>query len=154
MIRSISLAGVLAGIHLFGTAGAVAEPPAEYCPRGPVALYFASGAITATPQVDALMGKIGDTATSCEADRIDIIAHIDPNVDGGRALLVSLERLKLLAGDLMEQGVPADRIRVAALAAHAGEAPTAGFSQVDVLFRKAEIADDPAQVQTIGASAI
>jgi hypothetical protein len=102
-----------------------------------VAVYFASGATTATPQVATLIGRIGDAAASCEADRIDLVAHIDPGVDGDGAAALALERLKLMMRDLVARGLPVERIRFAAQAADE-DAPIAGFSQVDVMFRKAE----------------
>jgi hypothetical protein len=140
LIRTTVSAGALAGICTLA-AGAGADAPVSYCPLGPVTVYFASGAATATPQVEALIGKIGDTAASCEADRIDLLAHIDRGVDGDGAAAVALERLKLLMKDLVARGLPVDRIRFGAIEG----APTGSFSQVDVVFRKSEVADaDPA----------
>jgi hypothetical protein len=136
MIRTFSIAALAGSWLLAATAGAEA-PPVPYCPLGPVSVYFASGAATATPQVQALMGKIGDTAASCEADRIDLVAHIDPGVDGEGAAAVALERLKLLMKDLVARGLPVERIRFDAIEG----APSGSFNQVDVVFRKTDVTD-------------
>ena len=45
------------------------------CPPTPVSVYFASGEVTASPQTQALLGKIRQTATSCQPDRIDLVAE-------------------------------------------------------------------------------
>lgn len=155
MIRTCSIAGVVAGICILAATAGAEAPPASSCPGGSVTVYFASGAATATPQVEALIGKIGDTAASCEADRIDLVAHIDPGVDGEGAASVALERLKLLMKDLVARGLPVDRIRFAARAAIDGD-PVAGFSQVDVMFRKAAVSDEsaPGQGRSISNGAI
>jgi hypothetical protein len=149
MIRKLWLSGglsvALPAIAMLAAQASAEAPVSTYCPRGPVTVYFASGVATATPQVEALIGKISDTAASCEADRIDLVAHIDPGIDGEGAASVALERLKLMMRDLVARGLPVDRIRFAAQAPVEGE-PAARFSQVDVMFRKADI-DDPAPVQ-------
>jgi hypothetical protein len=153
MTRTIGLSGALAGISVLAATAGAEAPQTVYCPRGPVTVYFASGVATSTPQVEALIGKIGDTAASCQADRIDLVAHIDPGVDGEGAASVALERLKLLTRDLEARGLPAERIRFAAQSAIEG-APVAGFSQVDVVFRKAEISDEPSNARFIASDAI
>jgi hypothetical protein len=137
MFRTLNCALTLAGAYLLAGAAGAEAPAASDCPAGPVAVYFASGATTATPQVATLIGRIGDAAASCEADRIDLVAHIDPGVDGDGAAALALERLKLMMKDLVARGLPVERIRFAAQAADE-DAPIAGFSQVDVMFRKAE----------------
>jgi hypothetical protein len=141
MIRSFGLWGAFVAIPMLAAPG-LAEAPGTYCPRGPVTVYFASGAATATPQIEALIGKIGDTATTCEADRVDLVAHIDPGVDGEEAASLALERLKMMMKDLVAHGLPADRIRLSAQAPMDGE-PSARFSQVEVVFRKGD-PDEPA----------
>jgi len=88
------------------------------------------------------MGKIGETATSCEPDHIDLVAHFDPSADGQRAVAVALERLSTVAADLVSQGFSADRIRIAAQAVKASEVPVGHLNQIDVLFRKASEASD------------
>ena len=107
------------------------------CPHAPVSIYFASGDVTGSPEVLALLVRIGDTATRCEADTIDLIAHIDPQADGDRAVTVALERLNKVARDLIARGLPAGRIRIAARAPEPGE-PVAGPNQINVVIRKSE----------------
>ena len=138
MKRSFGVAGALAGIYLVA-AGAAAQTvsaaqPAS-CPGAPLSIYFASGDTSTSPQAQELIGRIGDTAESCHADRIDLIAHIDAKVDGERAVTVALERLSRVAGDLVAHGLPADRIRIAARAPEVGEM-VAGPNQVNVLIHK------------------
>jgi hypothetical protein len=153
MIRTFGLLSTLPAMVMLAASAWAEAPAGTYCPHGPVTVYFASGAATATPQVEALIGKIGDTAASCEADRIDLVAHIDPGIDGEGAASVALERLKLMMKDLVARGLPVDRIRFAAQAPVEGE-PAARFSQVDVVFRKADIDDAPPAQGRIGSHAI
>ncbi|MDP3738687.1 MAG: hypothetical protein Q8R02_14925 [Hyphomonadaceae bacterium] len=142
MWRSLAFVCVATGIHLVSAASAVAQSaPDTSCPRAPLSIYFASGDVTASPQAQELLGRIGETVTSCAPDRIDLIAHIDASVDGARAVTVALQRLNMVAGDLVARGLPADRIRVAARAPEAGE-PVVGPNQINILFRKAEPAPD------------
>ena len=119
--------------------------PSEYvsCPHARLLIYFASGQTTATPEALALIGRIGETAASCQPDGIDLVARVDSRVDGDRALALALARLSEVADDLVEQGVSVERIRVAAQAA-GGTA--AAINQIDVLFRKtsSEVVDEVA----------
>jgi hypothetical protein len=147
MIRTYFLLMASVGLVVFAFAfsGADAQTSAATsasCPRGALRIYFASGGVTASPQAQALMGKIGETATSCQPDRIDLVAHFDPSADGERAVAVALERLSTVAADLVSQGFSADRIRVAAQAVKASEVPVGRLNQVDVLFRKASETPD------------
>jgi outer membrane protein OmpA-like peptidoglycan-associated protein len=113
---------------------------AEACPRGALSVYFASGETTATPQAEALLGKIRETASQCRPDRIDLVAHIDMGEEGDRAVELSLERVNLIAGELVAAGLPADRIRIAAQRSDDPIWQTSGLRQIDVVFRKAEAA--------------
>ena len=133
------LFGVIAGLFaLDASAQDVSKSPSERqtvsadsaCPRRPLSIYFASGQSTASPQAQALITKIGETATTCQPDRVDLIARINTAVDGQRALAVALERLNTVAADLVSHGLPADHIRVAALSAPQGPP----LNQIDVLF--------------------
>lgn len=136
MLRGIGLLVVAAGFFLL-PATAVAEKPEASCPRSPVSIYFASGDVTGSPEAHALLVRVGDTATRCEADTIDLIAHIDPQADGDRAVTVALERLNKIARDLIARGLPAGRIRIAARAPEPGE-PVAGPNQINIVIRKSE----------------
>ena len=146
MIRTIGLSGALAGICLLAAIGAGAEAPqtASTARAASVTIYFASGAATATPQVQALIGKIGDTAASCEADRIDLIAHIDPGVDGESAA-----SCRAGAPEAVDQGSrgagPAGRAYPVCGPAAIEGAPTAGFNQVDVAVPQGGSARDRAR---------
>ena len=146
MLRNLAFLGAAAGLLLVSAASAVSQSAPEAataCPRAPLSIYFASGDVTASPQAQELLGRIGDTANSCAPDRIDLIAHIDASVDGARAVTVALERLNMVAGDLVARGLPANRIRVAARSPEAGE-PVVGPNQINILFRKS----DEAAVET------
>ena len=146
MIRTLGILALAAGIHLVSAGAAAAQtvdPAAasDACPRNILKIYFASGDVSASPETEALIGRIGETASACGPDNLDLIAHFDVRVDGDRAVSLALERLARVAEDLVAQGISADRIRIAARAVKAGEAATASLNQVDVLFRKADPAD-------------
>ncbi|HEX5005576.1 MAG TPA: hypothetical protein VFV70_00605 [Hyphomonadaceae bacterium] len=141
MLRSVRRVIAVAGL-VFAPA-AMAETPDASCPHAPVSIYFASGDVDGSPEAQALLVRIGDTATRCEADTIDLIAHIDPQADGDRAVTVALERLNKVARDLIARGLPAGRIRIAARAPEPGE-PVAGPNQINVVIRKSEDAAPPA----------
>jgi hypothetical protein len=153
MIRTLGILAAIAGIHLVSAGAAAAqtvEPAtaADACPRNILKIYFASGDVNASPETEALIGRIGETASTCGPDNLDLVAHFDVSVDGDRAVSLALERLARVADDLVAQGISADRIRVAARAVKAGEAATASLNQVDVLFRKADTAEASVAPQT------
>ena len=163
MMRTLGIAAAIAAIHLVSAASAAAQtadPAAadDACPRNALKIYFASGDVNASPQAEALIGRIGETASTCGPDHLDLVAHFDIAVDGGRAVSVALERLARVADNLVAQGISADRIRVAARAVKAGEAATASLNQIDVLFRKAEsepvIEPERSQIRTAPSEAI
>jgi len=147
MMRFSRFLGVTLALVLSGTA-ALAQAPSttsEFasCPRGRLSIYFASGDATASPQALVLLGRISETAASCHPDGIDLVARIDSRVDGERAMSLALARLSAVAADLVANGVPVERIRVAAQAGKGTAAPS--LTQIDVLFRKAgETVDDVA----------
>jgi outer membrane protein OmpA-like peptidoglycan-associated protein len=142
MLRTLRVVCAVAGLGAV-SGGAAAQTASDSCPPAPLSIYFASGDIKASPQTEALIVRIGDTATRCQADTIDLVAHIDFKVDGERAVTIALERLAKVAHDLVARGLPADRIRVAARAPMKGE-PVAGPNQINVLIRKSEGATQPA----------
>jgi outer membrane protein OmpA-like peptidoglycan-associated protein len=163
MRRTLGIAAAIASIHLVCAAAAAAQvvdadASADTCPRNALKIYFASGDVNASPQAEALIGKIGETATSCGPDHLDLVAHFDSGVDGERAVSVALERLARVADDLVAQGISPDRIRVAARAVKAGEAATASLNQIDVLFRKADaepaIEPEQSDIRTAPSEAI
>ena len=150
------------GVLVLSMAGAGAQTvssASEYvsCPRGRLSIYFASGETTASPEAEALISRISETAANCQPDGIDLVARIDARVDGEHAVTFALARLAAVADDLIAQGVAVDRIRVAAQSN--GISPGSTLNQIDVLFRKAaETADDvaspPASVRTAPGQAI
>jgi hypothetical protein len=140
MLRKICLVFAVAGFVLApanATAQTSRTATETSCPRSPVSIYFASGDVNGSPEALALLVRLGDTAARCEADTIDLIAHIDPKADGDRAVTVALERLNKVARDLIARGLPAGRIRIAARAPEPGE-PVAGPNQINVVIRKSE----------------
>lgn len=137
------MAGLLCVAGLFaGAASAQEQSPSAVsaCPRGPLSIYFASGDSTASPQAQALIGKIGETATSCQPDRIDLIARIDTATDGDSAVAVALARLNTVVANLVSHGLSADHIRVAALSSVNPQEPM--LNQIDVVFAKDDAAAD------------
>ena len=146
MMRALLLSSATAGLLALASASAgaqaaqasnpAAKAAAASCPRNAVKIYFATGDVTASPQAQALIGKIGETATDCEPDHIDIVARFDPKADGDRAVNVALERLSMVVADLVSRGLSVDRIRIAAQAVKASDYPPGHLNQVDVLFRK------------------
>jgi hypothetical protein len=154
MMRSVCFLSVAIAIALL-EAGAAAQTlsstasGSEYtpCPRGRLAIYFASGDTTASPQAEALIERVSEAAATCQPDGIDLIAHIDARVDGDSAVAVALARLNTVAGDLIAQGVPVERIRVAAQAGLSPAAPT--LTQIDVLFRKSGDAPDDVAAEPV-----
>jgi hypothetical protein len=143
MIRTLGIILALTGVHLVSLAPAAAQevtaqPAVDLCPSNALRIYFASGAVTVSPQTEALIGKIGETASSCAADHLDLIAHFDTEADGKRAVAVALERLALITDDLIAKGISPDRIRIAVRAVKTGEVASASLNQIDVMFRKAE----------------
>lgn len=152
ILRKWGLAGAVTGVFLV-PAAAQAPPEPAVCPAAPLSIYFASGDVTASPQAEVLMVRIGETAATCHADRIDLIAHIDAAVDGDRAVAVALERLTKVAGELVALGFPTERIRVAARAPEQGER-VVGPNQIDVVIRKtgAPSPEAPPPGQTVRAA--
>ncbi len=161
MMRTIGYLGVTAALVLSGTVARAqtASSPSDYesCPRGRLSIYFASGETDTSPEAIVLIGRISETAASCQPDGIDLVARVDSRVDGERAMALALARLSAVADDLVAKGVSMDRIRVAAQTA--GVLPATQLNQIDVLFRKSgEVADNvaspPPVVNTAPASTI
>lgn len=162
MMRIPGILGIAAALVLTGTGAhaQTASSASEYvsCPRARLSIYFASGETTASPEALTLLGRISETAASCQPDGIDLVARIDSRVDGDQAMTLALARLSAVADDLVAKGVPVERIRIAAQSAGVLHAPT--LNQIDVLFRKSgETAEDvasppPAPVRTAPGEAI
>lgn len=119
-----------------GAAMAHAETPAAgpgACPRGPISIYFAAGDVIPSPQTQAVLGKVRETAGECAADRFDIVAHVD-SAEGEHALALALERLKLVADQLVALGLPASQIRLATDAPDEDRRVDVGRRQIDIQF--------------------
>lgn len=160
MMRIRGFIGAFGALVLSG-AGVEAQTvssASEYvpCPRGRLSIYFASGETAASPEAEALIGRISQTAAICQPDGIDLVARIDARVEGDRAVTLALARLAAVADDLIAQGVAVDRIRVAAQTTAATPAST--LNQIDVMFRKsgdtADVASPPAPTRTAPGQAI
>src|ERR1041384_6512798 len=108
MIRTLGIMAIAAGIHLVSAGAAAAQTvePAtatDACPRNILKIYFASGDVNASPETEALIGRIGEAASACTPDNLDLVAHFDVSLDGERAVSLALERLARVADDLVAQ---------------------------------------------------
>jgi len=61
-----------------------------------------------------LISRIGDEASRCQPDGIDIVTEIDSDRDGAGAIRLAMARLNNVADRLVEGGYPIQRIRLAA----------------------------------------
>jgi len=84
------------------------------CPRGGLSVYYARGEASPSEQAILLIARIGDEASRCQPDGIDLITEIDSTRDGDIAIRVAMARLNNVAENLVAAGYPADRIRLAA----------------------------------------
>jgi hypothetical protein len=128
---------ICAAVGLMAGAASHADTPAAptACPRDPVSVYFAAGDITASPQTQAVLGKVKEAAGECAADRFDIVAHVDA-AEGDLALALALERLKSVADQLVALGLPAMQIRVATDTPDVDHRTDVGRRQLDIQFWK------------------
>ena len=118
------------------------SPAPSSCPRGPVSVYFATGDVMPSPQTQAVLGKVRETAGECAAARFDIVAHVAA-AEGEHALGLALERLKLVADQLVLLGLPASQIRLATDTPDTDRRADVGHRQIDIQFWKRE--DAPAR---------
>ena len=131
----------LAFAALFAAAPSVrAETAAEAedvltCPAGAVSVYFAEGVSLVSEETRSLIGKVGETARACDAGTVDLIAWVDPG-EGGGALSLALDRLKIVAAELGAQGLPLERLRIAARTASGADA-SPGPRNVKIFIRGA-----------------
>lgn len=94
----------------------MAEPtaePTDSCPAGAVSVYFAPSESAASSETNELIARVGDLAASCDAGGVDVIAWIDPS-EGQSGMMLALDRLRLVAEQLVQSGVKAERMRVGA----------------------------------------
>ena len=137
------MTGAAIGVMAGAAVHAETPPPAQSsCPRGPVSVYFATGDVVPSPQTQAVLGKVRETAGECAADRFDILAHVDA-AEGEHALGLALERLKLVADQLVALGLPAGEIRLATDTPDTDRRADVGRRQIDIQFWKREEAPSP-----------
>ncbi len=92
------------------------DSDAVSCPRGGLSVYYARGEASPSEQAMLLIARIGDEASRCQPDGIDLITEIDTDREGGGAIGLAMARLNNVAETLVAGGYPADRIRLAAQA--------------------------------------
>ena len=133
-----SLAALPFGMAAAQNAHADASPAP--CTGERVSIYYARGEAQPTLQALDLIEHIGDEASRCKPDGIDLVTDIDTSAEGGdtQAITLALARLNSVAKALIANGVPADRIRMAASPDADVMHPPMG--EVGVVFRKSAIA--------------
>jgi hypothetical protein len=104
------------------------------CPEGAVSVYFTSGDIGASTQTLAILGRIGEVVQACRPDHVDLVAYVNPPVEGDGALSLSLGRLDLVAKELSAAGVPLPVLRTATK--HVAERGAGGLIQIDIVMRR------------------
>jgi hypothetical protein len=104
-----------------------------------------------SPHARTLVSRIGEVAGACAPDHIDLVAHVDTASEGTEALALALARLAAIARNLVEEGFPAERLRVIA---QPSASASAGLHQIDVVFSKSDAAQLPADAGRTSAPAI
>jgi hypothetical protein len=84
------------------------------CPRGGLSVYYARGEASPSEQAVLLIARIGEEASRCQPDGIDLVTEIDGDRDGEGAISLAMARLNNVAEKLVAGGYPVDRIRLAA----------------------------------------
>lgn len=135
--RSTLALGAFAAATLAATAWAQQTVDTEVgsCPRGGLSVYYARGESTPSEQAAILIARIGEEAARCRPEAIDLVADIDTNGDGEGAISLAMARLNNVAAGLVAEGVPAERIRIAAQARQAALPP---MSEITVMFRQSD----------------
>lgn len=116
------------------------------CTGERLSIYYKRGEAEATSQALDLIAHIGIEASRCKPDGIDLVTDIDTSAEGGdkQAITLALARLNSVAAALIANGVPADRIRMAATPDADIMHPPMG--EVGVVFRKSAVAAGDASV--------
>lgn len=150
MLRMISLLCAASFVSAaFASADAQSAPadaaPAA-CTGDRLSIYYKRGEAEATSQALDLIAHISNEASRCKPDGIDLVTDIDTSAEGGdrQAIALALARLNSVAEALIANGVPADRIRMAATPDADIMHPPMG--EVGVVFRKSEVAAGDASV--------
>ncbi len=106
------------------------------CPERPVSVYFSSGNMSASPETLTVLGRIGEAAQSCRPDHVDLVAYVNPGIEGDGALSLSLGRLDTIAKELAATGVPMPALRTATK--HVAEAGAGTLIQIDIVMRRSD----------------
>ena len=144
MLRSIVLlcaVGVISAAFAPAEAqSAAADAAPASCTGERLSIYYRRGEAVATTQALDLIAHISDEASRCRPDGIDLVTDIDTSAEGGdkQAIALALARLNSVAEALIANGVPADRIRMAASPDADIMHPPMG--EVGVVFRKSAVA--------------
>lgn len=147
MLRSFSLLCVAAiSAGALATAEAQTSPAETYstCTSDRLSIYYARGEAKPTPQALEVIAHISGEASRCNPDGIDLVTDIDTSAEGGdkQAIALALARLHSVAEALIANGVPADRIRMAASPDADVMHPPMG--EVGVVLRRSSVKPDEA----------
>lgn len=143
MVRSFTLlCAACVSFAAFASAAAQTAPvdaSLAACSGERLSVYYARGEATPTRQAVDLIVHISEEASRCKPDGIDLVTDIDTSAEGGdrQAVALALARLNSVAEALIANGVPADRIRMAASPDADVMHPPMG--EVSVSFRKATV---------------
>jgi hypothetical protein len=120
MLRTSRLLGVLSiSAACVATAAAQTAPRDSEivsCPRGGLSVYYARGEASPSEQARLLIARIGEEASRCQPEGIDLVTEVDTEREGEGAIRIAMARLNSVAEELTAGGYPADRIRLAAQA--------------------------------------
>ncbi len=117
----------------------LADAAPASCTGERLSVYYKRGEAEATSQALDLIAHISNEASRCKPDGIDLVTDIDTSAEGGdkQAITLALARLNSVAEALIANGVPADRIRMAASPDADVMHPPMG--EVGVMFRKSVV---------------
>lgn len=119
MLRSFSLlclTAICASTFAVAEAQTSRTETTSTCASDRLSIYYARGEAKPTPQALEVIAHISSEASRCNPDGIDIVTDIDTSAEGGdkQAIALALARLHSVAEALIANGIPADRIRMAA----------------------------------------
>ena len=135
-ISGLISAFLVATVCAPGSAQTVArDSESVSCPRGGLSVYYARGEASPSEQAMLLIDRIGDDASRCRPDGIDIVTEIDTDRDGEDAIRLAMSRLNNVADSLVEDGYPIQRIRLAAQSSTEGDIRTP-MGGITVYFRQ------------------
>ncbi len=135
LLQIMILAASLSGAAASSASADAWDEPSDTCPAGAVSVYFAPSEILASNETVELIGRVGGLASACEAEGVDVVAWVDP-AEGQSGMFLALERLKLVSRQLVESGVNAARMRVAARVQSDGEMGGPAARNVRIILRE------------------